>query len=254
MGLNFRKSLSIGKLFRINFSKRGVGVSAGVKGARVSLNKDGIRETFSLPGTGLSWSERQTFRKKNAAARGTQDAARVSGSKAAKRVNVGSLVWVALVVGAFLLVRSGLLDPAIAKIQSVFSGSGTLVSASPVPMMNSTSSPEVELSEDPQTSSASTTVTSNASDASEASGDVNAVKVSQTDGDAKATGEIVTISLKDGDVTLSATTKYVASKSGSKFHKPSCRIVSSIAEKNLVEYETRDEAADEKAPCSICNP
>lgn len=41
MGWSFRKSLSLGGLFRLNLSKGGVGVSVGVKGARVSIDPKG---------------------------------------------------------------------------------------------------------------------------------------------------------------------------------------------------------------------
>ena len=42
MGFTFRKSIKIGKNTRINLSsKGGVGISTGVKGARVSVNKQG---------------------------------------------------------------------------------------------------------------------------------------------------------------------------------------------------------------------
>ena len=51
--MNYRKSKNIGG-FRLNFSKKGVGASFGVKGARVSLDSKGnINRTFSIPGTGL---------------------------------------------------------------------------------------------------------------------------------------------------------------------------------------------------------
>jgi len=59
MGWSFRKSINIGPL-RINLSKSGIGLSAGVKGARVSvgpkgtqlhLGKDGVyyQKTLSSP-------------------------------------------------------------------------------------------------------------------------------------------------------------------------------------------------------------
>lgn len=44
MGFSFRKSVSVGKNTKVNLSsKSGIGVSSGVKGARVSVNKNGIR-------------------------------------------------------------------------------------------------------------------------------------------------------------------------------------------------------------------
>lgn len=52
MGWSFRKSLSLGGLFRLNLSKGGVGVSVGVKGARVSLDPKG-RATVTVGRGGL---------------------------------------------------------------------------------------------------------------------------------------------------------------------------------------------------------
>ncbi|MBM6837974.1 DUF4236 domain-containing protein, partial [Clostridium saudiense] len=44
MGFTFRKSIKVGKNTRINLSsKGGVGISTGVKGARISTNKQGTR-------------------------------------------------------------------------------------------------------------------------------------------------------------------------------------------------------------------
>jgi hypothetical protein len=55
MGWEFRKSLRFGPL-RVTLSKRGLSYSAGVRGARVTKRADGkVQETFSVPGTGLSY-------------------------------------------------------------------------------------------------------------------------------------------------------------------------------------------------------
>lgn len=64
MGFRFSKSIRLGKFLRLNLSKSGIGLSAGVKGARLSLGKRGARATFSLPGTGLSWSKKLGGRKR----------------------------------------------------------------------------------------------------------------------------------------------------------------------------------------------
>ena len=56
MGLNFRKSINLGKGFKLNIGKGSVGISGGVKGARVSVNSKGRKTaTFSIPGTGISY-------------------------------------------------------------------------------------------------------------------------------------------------------------------------------------------------------
>ncbi|NFJ84005.1 DUF4236 domain-containing protein [Clostridium botulinum] len=55
MGFRFRKSVKIGP-FRINLSKTGIGYSVGCKGYRVTKRADGrIQETYSVPGTGVSY-------------------------------------------------------------------------------------------------------------------------------------------------------------------------------------------------------
>lgn len=53
MGWNFRKSVRLGKGVRLNFSKSGIGLSAGVKGLRVGVNRRGLYTSSSIPGTGL---------------------------------------------------------------------------------------------------------------------------------------------------------------------------------------------------------
>lgn len=51
MGLSFRKSVKLFGNTRLNFSKTGgIGISTGVKGARVSMNRQGIRTTVGKGG------------------------------------------------------------------------------------------------------------------------------------------------------------------------------------------------------------
>ncbi|MDP9418990.1 MAG: DUF4236 domain-containing protein [Actinomycetota bacterium] len=55
MSWQWRRTKSLlGGLVRLNFTKRGLGVSIGVPGFRLSFGADGKRRrTLSLPGTGL---------------------------------------------------------------------------------------------------------------------------------------------------------------------------------------------------------
>lgn len=58
MGLNFRKSISLGKGLKLNLGTKSAGLSFGVKGARYSINTNGTRRaTFGIPGTGLSYTK-----------------------------------------------------------------------------------------------------------------------------------------------------------------------------------------------------
>lgn len=58
MGMRYRKSIGLGKGVRLNVGKGSVGISAGVKGAHVSVNsKRGVTTSVGAPGTGVSYSK-----------------------------------------------------------------------------------------------------------------------------------------------------------------------------------------------------
>ena len=58
MGFRFRKSFKIAPGVRVNVGKKSVGISAGVKGAHVSVNSSGRKTTtVGIPGTGLSYQK-----------------------------------------------------------------------------------------------------------------------------------------------------------------------------------------------------
>lgn len=53
MSLRFRRSIRIAKGVRLNFSKSGVGVSAGPRGMKVGIGPRGAYRSIGIPGTGL---------------------------------------------------------------------------------------------------------------------------------------------------------------------------------------------------------
>ena len=58
MGFRMRKSIKIAPGIRVNISNKSIGVSAGVKGLRYSVNSSGRKTvTASIPGTGISYSK-----------------------------------------------------------------------------------------------------------------------------------------------------------------------------------------------------
>ncbi len=54
MGFKFRKSLKLGKLLRLNVTKKGKSITLGGKKLKVTLN-DKKKVTASIPGTGTSY-------------------------------------------------------------------------------------------------------------------------------------------------------------------------------------------------------
>jgi tetratricopeptide (TPR) repeat protein len=65
MGIRFRRSMKILPGVRLTVGKSSVGISAGVRGARVSLNSSGrVTTSAGIPGSGLYWTESKSLRKK----------------------------------------------------------------------------------------------------------------------------------------------------------------------------------------------
>jgi hypothetical protein len=63
MGLRLFRRVRVLPGVTLNLSKRGVSVSAGVRGAHVTLNSRGeVTETVGLPGTGVFYTTRQKLR------------------------------------------------------------------------------------------------------------------------------------------------------------------------------------------------
>jgi hypothetical protein len=60
MGLRFYRRLSLLSGIRMNFSRSGPSVSVGTRGAWFTSGPRGARTTFSLPGSGISYT---SFRK-----------------------------------------------------------------------------------------------------------------------------------------------------------------------------------------------
>jgi len=112
MGLNFRKSINLGKGFKLNVGKKSVGISGGVKGARVSINSSGRKTaTFSIPGTGLSYSVNLNNlfgKKKNSKKKGSSDNDVETENDAPTEININLILvliivlLIAVIVGAII--------------------------------------------------------------------------------------------------------------------------------------------------------
>ena len=69
MAFRFRKSFKLGPM-RLNVSKKGLGASVGVPGARIGIGPRGTRLNVGLPGTGLGWEQRLSAGSGTASSRG----------------------------------------------------------------------------------------------------------------------------------------------------------------------------------------
>ncbi len=75
MGFRFRKSIKIAPGLKLNIGKKGIGLSAGTKGAHISVNSNGrVTKTVGLPGTRLSYStSKKLFSNKKTAKKATSN-------------------------------------------------------------------------------------------------------------------------------------------------------------------------------------
>jgi hypothetical protein len=106
MGFNFRKSKSIFPGVKINLSKSGIGVSAGVKGARISRSATG-RKTVSggIPGSGLSY--RKSIKAGHANSNsGQEDAEVIQVPRLTLSESMRSLRWLFLMFISILVLGS----------------------------------------------------------------------------------------------------------------------------------------------------
>lgn len=100
MGLRFRKSVKIAPGVRLNISKKSVGISAGVKGYRKSINSSGrVTTSIGVPGTGVSYvkTENLKSKKKKAASNRASSTAAVANSSVVTPASVSSKVHKAAV-------------------------------------------------------------------------------------------------------------------------------------------------------------
>lgn len=71
MGFRFQKRINLGGGLRLNLSKSTIGISGGVRGARVSINSKGRRTTsVGIPGTGLYYRTDRTVSSRSTSIRG----------------------------------------------------------------------------------------------------------------------------------------------------------------------------------------
>ncbi len=99
MGIRYRKSINLGKGFRVNMSKTGPGFSWGGKGYRLTRTANGnIRGTAYIPGTGISYQKNfgnphkkiKTSSKKQSSSKKTA-ANTISFSNDLSKINPGSM-------------------------------------------------------------------------------------------------------------------------------------------------------------------
>lgn len=160
MGMRYRKSIGLGKGVRLNVGKGSLGISAGVKGAHVSVNsKRGVTTSVGAPGTGVSYSKTRGWGGKGAESDAGMPCTETSGwggngagsgdggPKPPSNKLVRIAVW-AIIISVLIIAFCG--------IYSFLSGGGSDVPAHPA---QSTVSTSADTGTDSDTSAPGSTMT-----------------------------------------------------------------------------------------------
>lgn len=91
MNLRFRKSKKILPGVRLNLTHKGVSANVGVRGANVGIGKTGVRANMSIPGTGISASQKLS---------GGQPS---SSSGPSPYIVAGAVIGIVFIVGAIIV-------------------------------------------------------------------------------------------------------------------------------------------------------
>lgn len=115
MGFRFRRSIKLFPGLRLNFGKRGISASIGVRGAHVTYGPTGTRTTVGLPGSGLSYTHLEKPHHEApilTAAEPPSDPGAPQGS--AQR----GVLWMGLIVIAIVVAVGRMTSPAPAQVST----------------------------------------------------------------------------------------------------------------------------------------
>lgn len=116
MGFRFHRSIRILPGVRLNFGKRGVSTSVGVRGAHVTFGKAGTRTTVGLPGSGLSYTHLEKPHRDIPAIPKTADP--LSDPTASPGSAQRGILWMGLLVIAIIVVIGRMTSPAPAQVST----------------------------------------------------------------------------------------------------------------------------------------
>jgi hypothetical protein len=110
MGFRFRRSVKVFPGLRLNFGKRGISASIGVRGAHVTYGPSGTRTTVGLPGSGLSYTH---LEKRHQQSRALPAAAEPPQNPAAAGSAKRGFLWMGVpVAGILFAINNRLTTPA----------------------------------------------------------------------------------------------------------------------------------------------
>jgi hypothetical protein len=115
MGFRFHRSIKLFPGLRLNFGKRGISASIGVRGAHVTYGPTGTRTTVGLPGSGLSYTH---LEKPHREAHILTAAELPSDPGAPRGSSRRGVLWMGLIVIAIVVAIGHMTSPAPAQVST----------------------------------------------------------------------------------------------------------------------------------------
>lgn len=229
MGLNFRKSISIGKHSRINLSKSGIGFSTGVKGARVSVGPRGVRKTVGIPGTGVYYTKQESLNKLKQG-----NTSSYNNGQAINKKKTGC--------GCFSIIAAFIIICAI--FGGLTGGDKKETQTAKTPTSKTQISKKQDTTTKAQVSKPAKQNTQQASNQNTAS--ASSESSNQNNNSSSTTAASTSQASQNNNQNI---TVYVT-KSGKKYHLAGCREL----KKGSTAISLKDAKAQGYTPCKICNP
>jgi hypothetical protein len=116
MGFRFRRSIKILPGIRLNFGKRGISTSLGVRGAHVTYGPTGTRTTVGLPGSGLSYTHLEKPHREGATASVAEPPSDPGAPQGSAQRGV---LWMGRIVIAIVVAIGRMTSPAPAQVSTL---------------------------------------------------------------------------------------------------------------------------------------
>lgn len=269
MGFRFRKSKKIGP-FRITASKSGVSYSVGGKGYRLTKQANGkVRQTYSIPGTGISYSETVGSTKKkqkkpripgyappsNQSGNRDGHSAPTGPKKHRNKLPIIIAVAIVLLFSSCVAALSGEDDPSTPAAASTSAVSSEPVEATTSAASSASASSVTPAESDPETSKTdskeeepATTTIKTDSDDKATSEKTESAETTPDETEAEPEPAAPAATQKTEDTTETETRVWIPTNGGAKYHSnPGCSSMKNPKEVTISEAERQG-----FTPCGRC--
>lgn len=258
MGLNLRKSFNIGKNTKINLSKRGIGLSTGVKG----VGPNDVKDTVGMPGTGVYYTKQTSLNKISGESKSNNVPPNNIKKKGSKKAGCGCLSMIAVLIIIVAVICN---MPGATNSKKASSPNTQTTEATTEPVQDESSSSDSDKAvladssaDTKQNVPAATTSSTNNNSSSPATSSASGKTSSSAASSASSKSSSSSVSSKSINASSVPAAKsndnqnvtvYITND-GKKYHAAGCRYL----RKSSIPISLKDAKSKGYEPCSVCNP